>query len=204
MADEAEIANGYLPYNKEAEALQSRYAETPFADRHASFRSFYPAAPAHVLDVGAGIGVDSLGFAALGHRVVAAEPADGMRAIAVELRDHANITWVKDHLPDLAKVRAMGQAFDFVLLSASFMHLPPAAQSAGFATLASLTRQGGHVAMSLRHGPVPPGRTMFEIKDENAIAMAAGAGLSCVSKEHGTGRKQQPGVTWSSFVFEKV
>ncbi len=204
MAKEADIARGYLPYNEEAEWLKVRYAETPFPDRHPHFKPFYPEAPAHVLDVGAGIGVDSLGFADLGHHVVAVEPAQAMRAIARAERDHAGITWIDDHLPDLTKVVALGCGFDFTLLSASFMHLPPKTQQRGFETLSLLCNPGGVVAMSLRHGPVPEGRSMYEIPDEAAMVMAANAGLKTCVSESGSGRKQQTGVTWSSFVFRKA
>ncbi|MEQ9519063.1 MAG: class I SAM-dependent methyltransferase [Parvibaculum sp.] len=203
MCDDAIIAKGYLPYNAEADILKSRYAETPFAERHQHFGPFFPDAPAKVMDVGSGIGVDSLGFAELGHEVLSVEPADAMRAVAMEERHHPNITWLSDFLPTLDRVQASGTLFDFILLSASFMHLPRAAQPVGFSTLASLTKPRGTIAMSLRHGPVPYGRTMYEIADEEAMRMAHDAGLNVVHQAHGEGRKIQPGVTWSSFIFRK-
>ncbi len=198
------IARGFLPYNAEAAELRSRYAMKPFAEKHKHFRAFFPKRPGAVLDVGAGIGVDARGFADLGHRVVAVEPADAMRAVAMEDRDHENITWIADYLPTLEKVVSLDQTFDFILLSASFMHLSPEYQQTGMTTLGRLTAPNGHVAMLLRHGPVPEGRTMYEISDETALSLGGAAGLAPVIQAHGADPRQRPGVTWSSFVFEKA
>jgi len=204
MSDVPEdIAKGFLPYNAEAPQLRTRYAEIPFIERHAFFRDYFPAQPARVLDVGAGIGADALGFAELGHKIVAVEPADAMRALAREERDHENITWLNDYLPDLNRVRALKEPYDFILASASFMHLSPAHQQAGMTTLGTLVTPGGYIAMSLRHGPVPTGRTMYEISPEMAIKQAVAAGLSVRAHQEGKGRKNVPGVTWSSMVFCK-
>lgn len=197
------IARGYLPYNKEAPDLRTRYAVKPFAEKHQHFRPYFPSRPGNVLDVGAGIGVDAQGFADLGHQVVAVEPADAMRAVAIEAHNHSAITWIDDHLPGLEKVKTRGDLFDFVLVSASFMHLSPDHQQSGMTSLGRLTMQGGHVCMTLRHGPVPDGRTMYEISDETAIRRADKAGFTCIVRERGQGLKRVPGVTWSSFVFEK-
>ena len=38
--------------------------------------------------------------------------------------------------------------------------------------LASLVRTGGAMIMKIRHGPVPPGRRMFEIPAEETIELA--------------------------------
>ncbi|MCE7997352.1 MAG: class I SAM-dependent methyltransferase [Rhodobiaceae bacterium] len=197
------IARGFLPYNDEAPKLRTRYAELHFAERHKSFRFFFPEAPANVLDIGAGVGVDARGFAELGHKVVAAEPADAMRAVAIEDRDHENITWVDDCLPNMDKVKAMGLRFDFALASASFMHLPEDRQAEGFLSIASLMKPEGHVAMSLRHGPVPDGRTMYELSPDDAAKRAAAAGLVLVRHEEKPDRTGRPGVSWSMMVFEK-
>jgi 2-polyprenyl-3-methyl-5-hydroxy-6-metoxy-1,4-benzoquinol methylase len=201
---EDSIARGFLPYNAEAEELRTRYADPPFAERHKSFRFFFPEAPADVLDIGAGVGVDAQGFAELGHKVVAVEPADAMRAFVIEDRDHANITWVDDCLPRLDKVRAMGLRFDFILASASFMHLPEDCQADGFVTIASLMKPEAHAAMSLRHGPVPEGRTMYDLSPDDAAKRAAASGLALVRHEEKPDRVGRPGVTWSMMVFEKT
>lgn len=183
--------------------LRTRYADPPFSERHKSFRFFFPEVPACVLDIGAGVGVDAQGFAELGHKVVAVEPAEAMRAFAAEDRDHANITWMDDCLPRLENVKAMGLSFDFVLASASFMHLPDDCQTDGFNAIASLMKPEAHLAMSLRHGPVPEGRTMYDLSPDHAAKLAAAARLALVRHEEKPDRVGRPGVTWSMMVFEK-
>ncbi len=199
-----EISRGFLPYNDEAEELRRVYAETPFAERHKSFRFFFPEEPGHVLDIGAGVGVDAEGFAELGHKVVAVEPADAMRVFSVEDHDHENITWVDDCLPHLEEVKAMGLTFDFVLASASFMHLPEEYQADGFKAIAALMKPEAHIAMSLRHGPVPEGRTMYDLSADHAAKLAAASRLTLVRHEEKPDRVGREGVTWSMMVFEKT
>ncbi len=198
-----DIARGFLPYNKEAPQLRSRYAISPFAERHTHFRPYYPPLSSHILDIGAGTGVDAKGFAEAGYRVTAVEPADEMRALAMADNDHGNITWINDYLPSLEKVRALDIAYPFILASASFMHLNPERQAQAFEVLTGLLARDGFVAMSLRHGPVPAGRTMFDILPAPAEELAGEAGLVLALHKEGDGRKRQPGVTWSNMVFRK-
>lgn len=199
-----EIARGFLPYNDEAETLRTRYAELPFSEKHKSFRFFFPEEPSHVLDIGAGVGVDAQGFAQAGHKVVAVEPAEALRTIAMADRDHASITWMDDCLPHLEKVRETGLMFDFVLSSASFMHLPEEYQADGFKAIAALMKKEAHAAFSLRHGPVPEGRTMYDLSPDDAAKLAAAAGLGLVRHEEKPDRTGRPGVSWSMMVFEKL
>lgn len=198
-----DIAKGFLPYNAEAPFLRTRYAVTPFPERNLLFQKYYPAEPGLILDVGSGIGADAKGFADLGHKVVAVEPADEMRALAIADNDHVGITWISDYLPSLEKVTALGLSFDFILASASFMHLNPERQWRGFERLSGLLSSDGYLAMSLRHGPVPDGRTMFDISREDAEELGVHAGLDLVDHSHGQGHKNVSGVTWSNMVFNK-
>lgn len=198
-----DIAKGFLPYNAEAPFLRTRYAVIPFSERHRLFQEYYPTKPALILDVGSGIGVDAKGFADLGHTVVAVEPANEMRALAMLDNDHAKITWIADYLPTLEKVTTLGLSFDFILASASFMHLNAVRAQQGFESLSNLLTQPGHLAISLRHGPVPQGRTMFDISPEAAKGLAANVGLRVVDHTEGAGQKMVPGVTWSNMVFAK-
>lgn len=204
MCDAPEdIARGFLPYNTEAPLLRSRYAVMPFEERHELFRGYYPKTPSLILDVGSGTGVDAKGFADRGHKVIAVEPATEMRALAMADNDHANITWINDYLPTLKKVQALGKRFEFILASASFMHLNPERQRQGFRTLSELLTGKGYLAISLRHGPVPPGRTMYEISPDEARQLATDEELVVIAHKEGQGRKTVPGVTWSNFVFAK-
>jgi hypothetical protein len=63
----------------------------------------------------------------------------------------------------LATVGARGEEFDVVMLTAVWMHLD---------ALQSRQAMPGIVIISLRHGPVPPGRHMFGVSAEETIALA--------------------------------
>ena len=57
---------------------------------------------------------------------------------------------------------------------------------------------------SLRHGPVPAGRRMFEVGIEETALLAAAAGCRCVFQQEGRGGGlERPGVYWSRLAFSK-
>ena len=58
------------------------------------------------------------------------------------------------------------------MLTAVWMHLDEAQRRQAMPNLASLLRAGGVMIMTIRHGPVPPGRRMFEIPADETIRLA--------------------------------
>jgi SAM-dependent methyltransferase len=107
-----------------------------------------------ILDVGAGSGRDAAWFAASGCDVVAVEPASRMLERAKELHRDAQIRWVQDKLPGLENVFRLSLSFDFILVSAVWMHIPPEDRQRAFRKLVSLLKPGGRMVISLRHGPL--------------------------------------------------
>ena len=71
------------------------------------------------------------------------------------MRIHATsaVRWIDDALPELRQVRRLGISFDFILLSAVWMHLPELHRPQAFSNLIGLLKPGGTLAMSLRKGP---------------------------------------------------
>ena len=63
------------------------------------------------------------------------------------------------------------------MLTAVWMHLDEAQRRQAMPNLAALMRPGGTMIMKIRHGPVPPGRQMFEVSAEDTIALAGNEGL---------------------------
>ena len=196
--------SGTENYAEEAPELLKRYESISFADTHRSVMHLLPKQPCHVLDIGAGTGRDAAGFAALGHRVVAVEPTEEMRRGAMALHPSPLIEWLDDGLPDLATVTARGEQFDVVMLSAVWMHLDAQQRRRAMPNLAALARQDGVMIMTLRHGPVPPGRRMFEVSAEETIGLAQPLGLRCVLNREQEPSLRQPGVSWTRLAFRKA
>ncbi|QCK86265.1 class I SAM-dependent methyltransferase [Phreatobacter aquaticus] len=189
-------------YAEEADRLAVQYESIAFADVHALVLPFFPATPADVLDVGAGTGRDAAALAALGHRLVAAEPTAELRAHGERLHAAHPIVWLDDGLPDLAGTRALGRRFDLILLTAVLMHLDEGDRQTAMAVLAGLLKPGGRLILSLRHGPVPPGRQMFDVPADEVTAVGRRHGL--VERHRATRGDMfdRGGVSWSHLVLE--
>ncbi|MBK3396466.1 MULTISPECIES: class I SAM-dependent methyltransferase [Methylobacterium] len=193
---------GTAGYAAEAERLVSQYESIAFADIHAAILPLLPAPPAHVLDIGAGTGRDAAGFAALGYRVTAVEPTLELRRQAVALHPSPLIDWVDDGLPDLAALSGRGDSVDVVMLTAVWMHLDEAERRRAMPRLVALMRVGGVMALSLRHGPVPEGRRMFDVSAAETIDLARVHGLRCVlCRTDEDAQLGRPGVTWDRVAF---
>lgn len=190
-------------YAEEADAIADRYERLKFAEVHGDVRHLFPAPPAPVLDIGAGTGRDAAALAALGHKVVALEPVDALRAHGQRLHAAKKIKWLDDSLPDLDEVMDLERRYDLVLLSAVWMHLDPQQRRSAMATVASLTSPGGRIVLSLRHGPVPKGRRMFAVSAEETCALAAGQGLRVLHNKPHADFQRREGITWTILVFER-
>ncbi len=199
--------SGTEGYAEEAEDLFKRYESIPAADAHRAVLHLIPAAPSRILDIGSGTGRDAAWLASMGHRVVAVEPTDAMRLPAMALHPLPRIEWLNDSLPELALVRTRGESFDLVMLTAVWMHLDARQRQRAMPNLAALAREGGTVIMKIRHGPVPPGRRMFEITPEETIGLARMQGLHPVvhlRTESSQERNRAAGVTWTNLAFVKA
>ena len=194
---------GTQGYGENARTLADQYESITFADVHRDVLHLFPAPAARVLDVGAGSGRDAAALATQGYSVVAAEPTNTLRAEGMRRHKGKPIDWTDDQLPALTDIRSRTERFDLILLTAVWMHLDKAERQLGMATLESLLSPGGRLSMSLRHGPVPVGRKMFDVSAEETIALASSSGLRLV---HSVEREDMLGradVRWSFVVLEK-
>jgi len=196
--------SGTENYAEEAPELLKRYESISFAEAHRAIMHLIPTEPCRVLDIGAGTGRDAAGFAARGHRVVAVEPTEEMRRGAMTLHPSALIEWLEDSLPDLATLRARDEPFDVIAMTAVWMHLDMQQRRRAMPNVAALVRDGGVMIMTLRHGPVPPGRRMFEVTAEETIGLAAPFGLGCILNRPAELSLRQPGVSWTRLAFRKA
>ncbi len=194
---------GTAGYGEAAEQLAVQYESVSFAEVHRELLHHYPAPPAAVLDIGAGTGRDAAALAALGHRVVAVEPTPELRAVGERLHADVDIRWIADALPGLPLLLAEGERYDLVLLTAVWMHLTPAERPPAMDNLAALLTPGGRLALTIRHGPTPPGRHMVDLPPEHTTALAATRGLRLLHRSSRSDLHGRGGVHWTDLFFEQ-
>ncbi|MBB5406954.1 MULTISPECIES: class I SAM-dependent methyltransferase [unclassified Paraburkholderia] len=198
--------SGTEGYAENAQSLIEQWQDISFENSHRPVMHLLPMPPAHILDVGAGIGTDAAALGAMGHTVMAVEPVDALRVAGIGLHSSSRIEWVDDSLPDLMSVRSRRREFDLVMLSAVWMHLDEDERCQAMSTVSSLLREGAMVVMSLRHGPVPEGRRMFDVSAAETIRLASAHSFRTVLnvRTESTQRgNQRMGVTWSRLAFVK-
>ena len=190
-------------YQENAAVLADQYESITFEQVHRDVLHLFPTAPCNVLDIGAGSGRDAAALAKRGHRVTAAEPTEALRDHGQTIHGDVPIQWVNDALPDLAVICESGEQFDLILLTAVWMHLDADERSQAMMRTASLLSPGGKVVMSLRHGPVPEGRRMFDISAQETSELGQQHGLIDVfycAREDMLGRED---VQWSFLCLQK-
>lgn len=195
--------SGTQGYSENAKTLAAQYESITFGDVHREVIHLYPSRVSRILDVGAGSGRDAAALAGKGHNVVAVEPSEELRNEGKRRHDGKNILWIDDQLPGLQKLRERGERFDLILLTAVWMHLDEKERRTGMAALVELLAAEGRLSMSLRHGPVPAGRRMFNVTAGETVVLAESLGLYpvfSVGREDMLGRAD---VRWSFVVFEK-
>jgi protein-L-isoaspartate O-methyltransferase len=198
------LVAGTEGYAEEAEDLLQRYESIPAAENHRHVLHLIPKPSSRVLDIGSGTGRDAGWFASLGHLVLAVEPTAALRVPAAALHPTPQIEWLDDSLPDLAHVQARGETFDLIMLTAVWMHLDEAQRRHAMPKLACLLRSNGALIIKLRHGPVPPGRRMFEISAEETVRLAQIQDLRPVLNIRAASNQEgnrAAGVSWTSLAF---
>jgi SAM-dependent methyltransferase len=198
------VTEGTRGYADEADALVRQYESISFDQAHAHTLHLYPPPPARCLDIGAGTGRDAAALAAAGYTVTAAEPTDALRTAGQRIHATSQIKWVEDALPHLALLQAAGAAFDLVLLTAVWMHLDPAERRLAMGAVAALIAPHGTLMLTLRHGPVPPGRRMFDVTGGETRLLAERHGLATVLECDTTDTLSRPDVSWTHLVFRQA
>ncbi|MGW8378890.1 class I SAM-dependent methyltransferase [Streptomyces sp. ODS28] len=188
-------------YAREAGALAERYEGLSFEAVHHGVLGHLPEPPARALDVGAGTGRDAAALARRGFEVVAVEPVPQLRAVARRLHAEAPVTWIDDALPTLEKLTG---PYDLILLSAVWMHLEEGERALAMSRLSALTAPDGRLVLTLRHGPPPPERRMFDVPAGETIELAERCGFTLVHQGTDTDQLGRAEVHWSELVLRKV
>ncbi|WTU55518.1 class I SAM-dependent methyltransferase [Streptomyces sp. NBC_00056] len=187
-------------YARAADDLAQRYESLTFEAVHEEILHLLPDAPVRAVDIGAGTGRDAAALAAFGHEVIAVEPVRQLRRVAQRLHADVNVVWLEDSLPGL---EGLDGEFGLILLSAVWMHLDEQERAAAMRRLVELTAPGGLLVISLRHGPPPVDRRMFDVSADELAALARECGLRVLQVG---GRQDQLGrneVHWSELALRK-
>lgn len=191
-------------YNDKASSFFNSYIGMSFDEIFSDVAEYLPSSGESCLDIGAGSGRDSAALAMRGLKVTAVEPSDEFRALAKDYHKNLDITWVNDSLPYLKNLSSRNQKFDFILMSAVWMHLPPEDRTLALHTAFNLLNTSGRMILTLRLGPAEPERVIYEISTEEAISKAKEVGFDIEFvnpiKEDGFNRNN---VTWQIVVLSK-
>uniref|UniRef100_UPI000519AA47 class I SAM-dependent methyltransferase n=1 Tax=Streptomyces rimosus TaxID=1927 RepID=UPI000519AA47 len=190
-------------YAQHATELADRYESLAFETVHRDFLPLLPPPPARIADIGAGTGRDAAALAARGHTVLAVEPVPELRALARSLHPSPSIHWLLDALPGLPRLDGEAGRLDAILLSAVWMHLPEPSRPPAMRRLHDLLAPGGRLFLTLRHGPPPEDRQMYDIPVHETVALAAQHGLRPLQHAKGIDHLARDHVHWSTLTFEK-
>jgi SAM-dependent methyltransferase len=191
-------------YDAASTEFFNMYESLPFEQVHEGLLGFLPEFGAMCLDVGAGSGRDAAALADRGYNVVAVEPSNGLRRLAQERHGNARIKWLTDSLPNLATLKSSAYRFDFVLLSAVWMHVHPEERLPSLQNLRGLLTAHGRIALTLRLGAPNAERVIYPLTTEEVLNDAAAAGLTLlhVSKEE-TDSLGRGDVRWQKIVLAR-
>ena len=194
-------------YDEHADILIPRYEALDFNLVHKPVRHLFPKQPSTILDIGSGTGRDAAVFAKMGHKVMAVEPTVAFRDAAAKLHSSPNIEWLDDRLPDLISLNDYQRHFNLVILTGVWMHLDNEEQDRAMTNICALLKSDGLLIMSLRHGPIPPGRRMFRVTADTVIDLAQKNRLKVTLRKDEQSLQEEnrrAGVTWTHLAFCKT
>ncbi len=193
---------GAAGYAEAADSLIESYESISFEAIYGPLLDLLPQV-GRALDIGAGTGRDAAALALKGFRVHAAEPTAELRAHARRLHPSPAVTWIDDALPDLAGLQAEAIRFDLILMTAVWMHLDKDERERALPRVAELLAPGGRLFMTVRRGPVPPGRRMFHVPTDELIAAAEAIGLRVLRSFGISDMLGRRDVSWTMLAFER-
>lgn len=165
---------------------------------------YLPERPGSACDIGAGTGRDANWLAERGWDVLAVEPENAFREQAKQ-QNNPNLAWLDDHIPDLSRLRKLGQRFNLILLSAVWMHLPESKRERAFRILTDLLSPGGLLVISLRHGTDAEenrARGFHSVSVGELEFLARSRALSVLSVSRRPDSRGRAHVCWETIVLE--
>ncbi len=201
----AMIIDGTEGYAEESSVLAAQMEAMTFEQVHEGVLHLLPAAPATALDIGAGTGRDAAALVRRGYRVTAVEPVKELRQHVGRDGLSGGIQWVDDRLPGLEKLCALRpNPYSLVLASAVWMHLSSEDRRIAMFVVGGLLAGAGTFILTVRHGPIPQGRHMFSVSDDETIQLARSAGLIAVHHAVVPDLLGRQEMSWSALAFRLV
>ena len=154
----------------------------------------------YALDLGCGSGRDSAWLRSKGFQVIGVDASTEMLKDAWNNNMTDGVAYVLDEMPELKQVKMLNKSgsleYDFYLMSASWMHLDTPERVALMGAMNEWARPNATAYISLRHGPSPADRPMFDTSVEEVQDLAAQLGaaskvLPATPDQQGRGE-----VTW--------
>ncbi|MDK9790001.1 bifunctional 2-polyprenyl-6-hydroxyphenol methylase/3-demethylubiquinol 3-O-methyltransferase UbiG [Vibrio sp. D431a] len=196
-------------YSENSEKLNQQYNSVTFENVHSQWMEYWPKATnenkvIHVLDVGAGTGRDAAWYASAGCKVTAVEPVKEMLEHGCLNTEGLDVDWVCSSLPDLNGVPKSAGGYNFVVLSAVWMHLNKSERRCSLKVISELLTEGGLLIVSLRHGGFDDGRVSYDLSVEELEELCSEVGLIAKVSTSAEDRLGRGGVFWETVVIEKA
>jgi len=195
----------WAAYDDSASDYFDSYEKLEFSAVHRAFLRFLPPKGSRCLDVGAGSGRDAAALAKRGYLVTAVEPSLKLLSMAKTHHAGLGIQWVSDSLPMLSAVKGLEEKFDFILISAVWMHLQQEEWMPALQSLRNVLKSDGKIAVTLRYGSDNPARGMHSVDIEMLIQCAADQGLMPVyQSRRNADHLGRSAVDWRKLVFSSM
>lgn len=133
--------------------------------------------------------------------MIAVEPSEQMRARGVILHGTDRIRWINDRLPGLENVHRLGISFDFILLNAVWMYVPPANRRRAFRKPVTLLKPGAWMAISFRQPEPVNLRSMFPCHLDELEQLARIHGTFIERVETASDEIARTGVEWTRVII---
>ena len=197
------VVNNFEVYSKYADRIIKQYETLEPEKVHQDWLEYIPAQGGLALDIAAGSGRDAAWLSTLNFEVFAVEPVDALRQQAIKIHSQSDITWINDTLPELKKVFSLSKCFDLILASAIWMHLTDQEQIVSMQNIARLIKPEGVVVITLRFGPSPDERIMYQLDTKAVIQTAKSVGFHTILKTDNKDLLKRKDVSWKTLILIK-